>query len=302
MLFKIHFPFFLVIFICVMFLSHEYFLFRYIYTELSSLNLSLFWIKVHYLIFLYAAICYLSVIFSDPGILTKERLEIIKSQPGYKKELDDHLEINHCYYCRSERPPRTHHDKQYDKCILEYEHFCPFINNTVGKRNYRMFILFMLSAVILSISVIPVFSQIFWFRGAFKAGIILCVFSVIMFLVLDFLLVGMLQTQIELMIVNQTTVELEINKLKKIKSSSKYDTGSLYKNLCCRLGDNPYIWLLPLPNTKLTGIYEINPEYVEEVNKKYDGEEDEQDLTPQQRLQMTLKRLKQNDGKELELK
>jgi len=39
------------------------------------------------------------------------------------------------------RPPRTHHCKTCNRCIIKMDHHCPFMNNCIGISNYRTFML-----------------------------------------------------------------------------------------------------------------------------------------------------------------
>lgn len=50
----------------------------------------------------------------------------------------------YCKHCKVIKPPRAHHCSVSGKCILNMDHFCPWMNNTVGYYNYRYFLLFML--------------------------------------------------------------------------------------------------------------------------------------------------------------
>ncbi|KAF5323533.1 hypothetical protein D9611_005589 [Ephemerocybe angulata] len=49
----------------------------------------------------------------------------------------------YCRMCQCYKPPRTHHCRDCDRCVLRMDHHCPWINNCVGHFNYSHFIRFL---------------------------------------------------------------------------------------------------------------------------------------------------------------
>ena len=48
-----------------------------------------------------------------------------------------------CHTCHIVRPLRSKHCTVQKRCVAAFDHFCPYVNNTMGARNYKYFILFM---------------------------------------------------------------------------------------------------------------------------------------------------------------
>ncbi|CAF3318806.1 unnamed protein product [Rotaria socialis] len=51
--------------------------------------------------------------------------------------------IRYCFICRCIKPDRAHHCSVCEKCVLRYDHHCPWTNSCISYGNYKYFILFL---------------------------------------------------------------------------------------------------------------------------------------------------------------
>ncbi|KAF8060562.1 PAT04 [Scenedesmus sp. PABB004] len=86
----------------------------------------------------------------DPGILPRQEPdeEWLQSRKPRAKDVavnGQRVTVRYNDTCHFYQPPRAHHCSVNDNCIERFDHHCPWVGTTIGKRNYRTFLLFIYS-------------------------------------------------------------------------------------------------------------------------------------------------------------
>ena len=81
----------------------------------------------------------------DPSVYFGESIKTVKGQKQkkimYTLMIQPGVMYRYCKICQTIKPPRAHHCTVSGRCILEFDHYCPWVGRTVGYQNYRYFVL-----------------------------------------------------------------------------------------------------------------------------------------------------------------
>ncbi|XP_078420160.1 palmitoyltransferase ZDHHC19-like isoform X3 [Cetorhinus maximus] len=104
-------------------------------------------------------LCFTSFIitsFMDPGILQQgSHISMHESlDPKVVKVNGKIFCLKWCRVCQFYRPPRCSHCRLCNVCVEDFDHHCKWVNNCIGRRNYRFFFLFVFFLVLYMLTIL----------------------------------------------------------------------------------------------------------------------------------------------------
>ncbi|XP_027158758.1 probable protein S-acyltransferase 15 [Coffea eugenioides] len=195
-------------------------------------------------------------VLTDPGGVPPGFVpDVEHSLPSDQEDKTSHVNPRQCDKCSAYKPPRAHHCRVCRRCVLRMDHHCVWINNCVGHRNYKAFVVSVFYATIattyswiLFLNCVLQKDQDFSGRMPLKIFYIACG---VMFLGLTSTLGTLLAWHIYLISHNKTTIEYYdgkraawLAKKSGLRPHHPFDVGA-FKNFTLVLGPNMLKWLWP---------------------------------------------------------
>ena len=110
----------------------------------SLFLISCFW-------FFFTALFYTLVTVSDPGYVPRAT-DFIKLL-GKLVKFNFHMDYI-CVYCENLRPENADHCNYCNRCVQKFDHHCLFVDNCLGYKNHKYFLLFLLSLSFFIVSLV----------------------------------------------------------------------------------------------------------------------------------------------------
>lgn len=216
--------------------------------------------------------CYFMVVLTDPGgvpsnwrpVVDEEDLEahtmamsetlppgsnVVNYPQPLVSSTDQVPGLRYCNKCENYKPPRCHHCRVCQRCILKMDHHCVWVVNCVGARNYKFFLLFLiytfLETTLDTIVLLPHFINFFKdaeHHSSSSSNLATTFLAFILNVAFALSLLGFLILHTSLVMANTTTIEVYE---KKKSSRWRYDMGRR-KNFEQVFGTRKLYWLIPL--------------------------------------------------------
>ncbi|XP_047421408.1 palmitoyltransferase ZDHHC19-like [Sciurus carolinensis] len=175
---------------------------------------------------------------SDPGILHRGSMEQ-DPEAGHTAWMHSHAyQMPWCHQCNFHRPPRTLHCKTCNICVEEFDHHSRWVNNCIGHRNFRLFLLLLVSLCLYLVALI-VTCVIFVVR---TTDMSLSLDKIVAIIVAVLATGALLPVIFELLV--QVVAVSTARRLYEVQENNPFDQGCMrnwHVTLCAPLGPNPVL-------------------------------------------------------------
>jgi hypothetical protein len=181
---------------------------------------------------------------TDPGGVpnTKEWRTFGKPPPQTRQKKRGKDEARWCRKSEAYKPDRAHYSNHLQRPVLKFDHHCPWVGNTMGFRNYKFFVLFLLysgaACAMFNVNII----QLLVHATLSASDTFLLLGAEGLTMILTTILGPFLMFHLWLVSKDVTTFEFWMS---PEEEGFPYDKG-LYSNICASMGDNPLLWLFPV--------------------------------------------------------
>ena len=246
-LYNLLFPFFIVGFILFIYYCLVVNIFylnpTFMFNPVSRRIVSIVFLVIFHILLALIVYSYLVSMFKNPGEPPKFW--------GFYYDSPDEKRKRYCIICNNFKPERCHHCSSCGRCVLVMDHHCPWLNNCVGFKNRKVFILLLIYTLILDIIgvlfvIYPIVLFIIELTKGNTVHLVHLIFAVVglgLGIVLFFVMIMFLRYHFDLINRNVTTIEHLDEKRGNISNFS-YDMGHDF-NWKFVLGANKICWPCP---------------------------------------------------------
>eukprot|EP01016_Furgasonia_blochmanni_P050238 TRINITY_DN772_c0_g1_i3.p1 TRINITY_DN772_c0_g1~~TRINITY_DN772_c0_g1_i3.p1 ORF type:complete len:293 (+),score=43.25 TRINITY_DN772_c0_g1_i3:529-1407(+) len=201
----------------------------------------------------------------EPYELSKDTLQM-SVDPDWMRRLvlmtiTKRVNVRYCSKCLMIKPPRCHHCRLCNRCILKMDHHCPWVANCIGFYNYKYFMNMLLYGSLILIFITCSYSEcvvdmLFDLEKETELSfLVLCTFCLVFTLGTIVTFFGVYHFW--LVFNGKTTIDY----CEKKVHFNKYDVGA-WRNFKIVFGENPLTWFFPLsPNYQGEGLkFDETPE------------------------------------------
>ncbi|XP_040180663.1 palmitoyltransferase ZDHHC12 isoform X2 [Rana temporaria] len=217
------------------------------------------WIYLKPLLFILTVLCsvglYFAVSLMDPGYVLSDSEKTFSelAEQETSTMISSTVSMRRCGYCLLKRPMRARHCKSCNRCVRRYDHHCPWIENCVGEKNHRVFMLYLVVQLVVLLWAFHLAWSGFYSEATWSEWL-----RVNLFLLLAFILISIVTVVVCLLIVcqlyliscNYTTWEFmsyyRISYLKQCDfDSNPFDRGTVRNlwNFFCTHGPVTWEWV-----------------------------------------------------------
>ncbi|XP_065838331.1 palmitoyltransferase ZDHHC20-like [Oscarella lobularis] len=187
-----------------------------------------------------------------------QKIIFSRKLPVKMRALND--EIRFCDKSRCIKPDRSHYCSISRKCVLKMDHFCPWVNVTVGFSNYKCFVLFLmyteLYTMYIALTALPTFIDVWSTKksdisSADRMNMIFLFFIAMIFSLGVWSLLGF---HLFLLFTNRTTLESSRAPLMFYGKDKKAFGLGWRENFRQVMGPVRWKWFLPFKNSIGDGV------------------------------------------------
>lgn len=208
--------------------------------------------------------------------------------------------LRFCTKCIGWKPDRSHHCSSYKRCVLKFDHFCPWFATAIGFHNHKFFALFLCYVTLLCFLCLGSTGFVFYnhimeigarrgtddsadYVGAISVNVMILMVLALVFAVA----VGTFSCfTLFLILTNQSTVEfLESTQYRSIVPTNSYrytfapsskTVGNVFdvgwrRNWQLVMGDRWWMWVLPVqPSEQVRGngtVFPLNREVLHKIRE-----------------------------------